>query len=64
MWTYLLKGKEAGPPTRAVNIIRFISKIKNTSTANEKKNGMIRMTETRSTLDSGQKGWEYVLKNE
>ena len=21
------------------------------------------MTETRSTLDSGQKGWEYVLKN-
>lgn len=36
----------------------------NTSTANEKKNGIIRMTETRSTLDSGQKGWEYVLKNE
>lgn len=64
MWTYLLKGKEAGPPTRAVNIIKFISKIKNTLTANEKKNGTIRMTETRSTLDSGQKGWEYVLKNE
>jgi len=28
IWIHLLKGKEAGPPTRAVNIIRFISKIK------------------------------------